>query len=141
MAVTAEIDWKRPTPEVVMSFEEFNDILRDRVVTVEFVNMFSDALLIRAEGVDKKGRELWKIRLNKNNTFEEQAEDLIHEVAHIHFESPYKGVIEQIGLEEDPYEDFIIKEGERFFNNHRDLVIRICGTLFNDYLLESNTLL
>lgn len=127
MVRALEIEWIRP-PEnnTQMRPEDFKDILRRRIERVTFLPMAPklSGLLIRAKTHDELGREKYKISINSNDPKIEQAKTLVHEIAHIHYESPYANLLEQFRVEEDKYEDFIEEETQRFFVENSDLVMQ-----------------
>jgi len=55
-------------------------------------------LLITDETRDDLGRKKYRIHIDSNDSEIEQAKTLVHEIAHIHYESPYANVMEQAGV-------------------------------------------
>ena len=127
MVTASETEWARPPQETQMRLEDFEDILGERIEGVRFVPMSVDGILSDAKTYDNLGRRKYRISINSNDPEIEQAKTLVHEIAHVHYESPYINIMEQIRVEEDAYEDFIKEETERFFAEHSDSVMQIFG--------------
>jgi len=125
MTTPLETEWTRPSQDTQMGIEDFKDILRRRVEKVILRPMALDGLLTAAETHDDLGRKKYRISINSNDPEIEQAKTLIHEVAHIHYESPYFNLMQQIGIKEDKYEDFIEEETERLFAENSDSVMQV----------------
>ena len=102
MITALETEWTRPSLDAQMRREDFKDILRRTVEKVIFRPMFLDGILDNSKTHDDDlGRKKYRISINSNDPEIEQAKTLVHEIAHIHYESPYINLMEQIGIEED----------------------------------------
>ncbi len=133
MVTALETEWTRPAFETQIGLEDFKNILRTRIETVVFKSYFTAGTLSATKTYDDLGREQYKIIIDSDDPEIEQAITLVHEIAHIHYKSPYANLVIQLGVrkdeKEDKYEEFIEEETERFFAENSDSIMQTLAFL------------